>query len=99
MENIPFVSIITPSDGFLTITSNSPLITGGVDDVVVNCSAAVDCHAADIFGDLVYTWYNSEAKLLNLATELSYLILTTCPLLYSLLSVLMILMSPVVWLG
>ena len=44
------------------ITSNSPLIAGAVDDVLVNCSAAVDCHAADIIGDLVYTWYNSKGK-------------------------------------
>ena len=35
----------------------------------------MDCHAADIFGDLVYTWYNSEGEAIESSnrTIISYI--------------------------
>ena len=59
------MSAVSTPDVSLVISSDSPLIAGGVDDVTLICSSSVDRGVVD-FGDLVYsfTWYNSEGEVI-----------------------------------
>ena len=73
------MSIVPSPNVSLTVSSDSPLIAGGVNDGTLTCSASVDRGVID-FGDIVYsfTWYNSEGEVKSSnRTVISYMISTS----------------------
>ena len=60
------MSAVSTPDVSLTVSSNSQLIAGGVDDVTFICSASVDRSIVDfIYLFYSFTWYNSEGEVIT----------------------------------